>query len=819
MSEFVYRVLKVATAKVVAAFSYLYKYKQYKVMAIPLIGQISFEEERSINDPLASLQWVADNYRASMNQDTGHGAYEWEPCTFANTKIISAAGEYFKKYGAYNDIDPRSRHYKLFWDREEYRRKHGVTVPIKVPEGGCISDKDLLPMWVPGRYYGHLNYGPIKRTVDPTDADVERALKNSLQVAELQNNENKIADLLAGLSNKTVKSKKYDFMDFWDGHFHTYVAMDFAGRNGWDFGTLKGRRKGFSYIGAWVGFDTYDMIPGSTTLLIAYDMKYLNKGKEALFNMIYGYSNHINAHTDWRKNRLKENTEELKSGYRINGVAGDFGWQSEIVCLSAADNPNCARGKDAAVILYEECGSFPNLGETRTATKAAAETGGITVGQSFYWGTVGKNEHDMNGLTELFYEPFANDCIPFKNKWSAGVSEFETCGMFFGHYQNLLGEAVIDGKVVKSIDPHGNSLFEEAKIIDDYQDKIKQRTEKYHQWRAERPRNIEEALSPATNNIFKSYQERVGLQLEKLLTTHKDIGTTGKYVNSNGIIEFWSTAELKARSLAVHPPIYDIPQFLPKDYDKHGCIVEWAQPHIVYEDNDPFEFYKRGKVQNYVPEKLYVIWHDPFATDKEGEEITRDNSYGVAYVYEYPNNITKSRGGRIVASWIGRPETMDAYNEQLFYMARRWNAQIFFENDRGTVKEYAMPRKLTSWLKTEPELLSMTDIAGKTGRKYGMSIGKHVERKNKGLILLHDFFKEPVGEDLFGNPVTFLENFYCRRGLREIIKYNSKGNFDCISTLLLGMFDIRENFDLQIKERAPTIKLDDFWSRPHFVNN
>jgi len=52
--------------------------------------------------------------------------------------------------------------------------------------------------------------------------------------------------------------------------------------------------------------------------------------------------------------------------------------------------------------------------------------------------------------------------------------------------------------------------------------------------------------------------------------------------------------------------------------------------------------------------------------------------------------------------------------------------------------------------------------------------------------MLHDFYGEPLGQDDFGNEITFLHHFWCKMGLREIQKYNSKGNFDTISTMVVG---------------------------------
>jgi hypothetical protein len=767
-------------------------------MAFPLITEISFDEEKRLNDPIHSMKWVLEQYRATFDPEKGHGLYEWEPMTFANTEIVQRAGQHFKKYGRYNDIMPKSRHYKAWWDREEYRRKEGITVPIKVPPGGANSDKDLLPVWIPGSYYGQLNYGPIKRTVDPTEASAEKAMKNSLEIAETLNKEREMKLLYEGLSSRTVADKTYDFPDFWDGHFHTYVAMEVAKNLGLDFATLKSRRKGFSYVGAWKAHDLYDLYPNSLTLLIAFDLAYLNKGKEALFNMILNYADFINLHTDWSKGRLIDNTDQLKSGYTVNGVEGEFGFKSEIICLSARDNPNCARGKDAQLILWEETGSFPNLIATKDATKAAAETGGYVTGQNLYWGTVGKSDADSQGLSAIFYDPFGHDCLPYKNVYSP-QRDYEACAQFFGQYQNLLG----------AIDKDGNSDFAKAKEIDDVQDKVKKRDQKnYFRWRAERARNPEEALSPMTNNLFSPYKDKITFQIQRLETTLKNIGKAGIYMKDKSGVALVTNDVLKDQAMTWHPPIDDTADLLPKSYDPHGCIIEYSTPFRV-------SIPSGNHVFTVVPEGLYEIWHDPFATDKDAADITLTNSSGTAYVYERPNSITGTGGGRIVASWIGRPSRTEDYNEQLFLMCERWNAKMLYENDRGTVYEYAVPRKLTKWLIEEPELLSMKELSGRTGRKFGVSIGKHAERLSKGLLMLFDFLGNQMGTDIEGNPQTFIDTFYCKRALRQLLKYG-KGNYDSVSALIVGQYSIIDRVETEVHARNPTMNINSFWNRDFF---
>ena len=98
---------------------------------------------------------------------------------------------------------------------------------------------------------------------------------------------------------------------------------------------------------------------------------------------------------------------------------------------------------------------------------------------------------------------------------------------------------------------------------------------------------------------------------------------------------------MKAEGKPFHPPIDDTFDTLPKNYDMHGCIVEWFPPE--------YETYTRGnKVYTRVPEGRYVIEHDPYATDKDADDITIEHSLGAAYVYELTNTKSRSKGDRLL---------------------------------------------------------------------------------------------------------------------------------------------------------------------------
>ena len=770
-----------------------------------LVYDLSFEEERRLNDPIHSFKWVAENYRQSINPNTGFGLYEWEDITFYNTKLVSKAADHFRKYGTYNDIDPKTEpvYWDEWWDREEYRRIYGITLPIKQPKGGGISDKDLLPVWIPGKMYGHLNYGPIKRTKDPEDISLERLLKNQIDQDQRQSKEERLSLLFAGLSDNKVAQTTLDFPDFWDGHFHVYISIEFAKRLGLDASFFKARRKGFSYVGGWIAFDEFDLYPNNTVCLVAYDTKYLTKG-DGLMVMATAYSDHINKFTDWSKGRLIDTTDSLKLGYKLKGEPEEYGYKSNLLALSAKDNPSVVRGKNARLVLYEEWGTFPNIIATSEATRSTTESGNYVIGQQLYWGTIGSEDAEYEGLAKMHYNPTGYNILQYKNKYDRNPTK-PGCGCFFSHLQNMEG----------AIDEHGNSDIEKARAIFEKQKVIKEANSDastFAKWSAERATIPSEALATKTVNLFSKYKNDILLQIQRIEADPfiKSITRCGQYIRTDYGVEFISNEDANKRGLETHPPVDDDVHSLPRDHDPHGCIVEWALPFMR-------TIFDGVRQVSYIPDNLYYGRLDPYATDKDQDDIILKDSIGALYIYEAVNKLSPSRGDRLVASWLGRPDTTDKYNEQLFLCLERWNAKLLYENDRGNVYEYAKQFKLTHLLQEEPELLSMKELGGTTGRKYGISIGKHKERKTKGALLLRDRLGYPAGTDELGNIRNFIYYVYCRRLLKELLQWKLKGNFDCVSAMIVGEFQIMELFDQEVQEdNEQQFDPNSFWNREFF---
>ena len=213
--------------------------------------------------------------------------------------------------------------------------------------------------------------------------------------------------------------------------------------------------------------------------------------------------------------------------------------------------------------------------------------------------------------------------------------------------------------------------------------------------------------------------------------------------------------------------------------------------------------------QEAIPDDLYFIVHDPYGSDGFGASL------GSAYVMKRINNMSKP-DDMIVASYVGRPESQDEYNYNLFLLAQYYNARIGFENDRGEVIPYAKRKKLLHYLLPEAELFDKTSgiRIKKLNRTYGTSMGSK-QRKNQAEIYLRDWLKTPRGQQENGERKLNLHYIYDIALIDELIKYNNKGNFDRVSALLVGMFHMKDLYNKEFEQEMEQSE-DSFFNRKFF---
>lgn len=699
----------------------------------------------------------------AINPNTG--LYEIEDIAFVNTSIFTETSRYYKKHGCYTKAPKGSREYTQFWDIEEDRRKNGMTAPGKlmtVTENGKTFQK-MQEVHITGKHYGFLNYGRILMT---TEID-------TVEVGYLTGNKPKFA--------KKVGKKTIDFPRFIDGQYSYWKAKEYARQVGLHLVACKARRKGFSYMEGFDCADEINMNPYITALVTAYDMKYLTKGNQ-IMPMAKRYLDWLELQTDFSRGYLKEESDHIKLGYKREGMGHmEFGYKSELLGLSMMNNPDAPAGKDAVLIKFEESGKNPLLKEALSITLSTTEDGSVTTGHIEIFGTGGTKDANWADFEEIYYNPESFGCMSFDNVWDEN-SKGTAAGFF---YPQQTGDP-------DYVDEHGNSLETQALAYDASQETIKKKTlsqSEFIRWRAQRARCGREAFSSGSDNIFPSadiVEQRNRIEQNP---DFKYFHRAGQLVRTNNGIKFRLNDILSNEGVKVHDPILNFP--LKNGQDVAGCYVEWVSPYKEPES---------GKI----PDKLYRIWHDPYAHDKDKKNLTIKDSLGTAWVYERSNNLTYSKGDMIVASIVGRPDSVDDYNESLLRLSEYWNAQVMFENDRGDVKGYFARAKKSHLLVDEPDLEWVAHLKGKTGRGKGMHMT--TERKAQAAIFLRDWLKQSRGVDSNGVERINLHYIYDAAFLSELLKWNLTGNFDRVSAALVGMYDIKETFATKIKTASPAAK-------------
>ena len=561
----------------------------------------------------------------------------------------------------------------------------------------------------------------------------------------------------------TVQARRErTFPRFYDGDYEYFHEIDKARSQNKHMIVLKARRKGYSYKAGSMLARNYFFVKNSKNFVFAAQKEYLIG--DGLLSKAWEFLSFIDDHTAWSQPRLKDREMHKMSGYKkkVNGLEIEMGTKSQILGVSLKDNPDKVRGKAGELIFFEEAGAFPGLLKAWEVAMPTMRQGANTLGTMIAFGTGGTEGADFEGMEELFYNPDSYDCMSFENEWDVGA-QGTLCGHFVPIYENLEG----------FIDEEGNSKANEAT---EYEEKMREKkkgaadAKSLDQYIAEHPFSPQEATLQITSNLFDiaSLQEQYNKVKARQLQA---IGTAGRlYHDEKGHVKFKVDGDLK--------PITKFPHR--KDDDKTGAVVIYESP------------YKNEEQQ--VPLNLYVICHDPYGQNQSADST----SLGAAYVLKRPNNLSQP-DDIIVASYVGRPNSQDDYNRNLFMLADYYGCKIGFENDRGEVIAYAKRFRKLHKLQEEFEMLDKKELRSRNvKRQYGMHMTE--ARKRQGEIYIRDWLNTVRSTDETGKKLLNLHKIYDPALLTELIKFNHSGNFDRVMSLMIGMYHTRELYNAEVKD-------------------
>lgn len=697
--------------------------------------------------------------------DSGGFLLNIRPGKFVNTELFNEAARTYQATGRYTQFKVDSIPHRQFRRRECNRRRNGFSAPCWQNPDGSIED-----VWITGGHYNFLNYTRMERTDE-----------SSVIITE----------------HGATAKKIYSFPSFIDAQFWTWQIIEFCRRNGLHLIIDKTRRGGFSYIMAADSSNEVNLSKHKVVIHVAADNKYLIK-QGGLSDFAVNNLKFFEEKTPFKRGIFSPTTDSFKLGYRMkNGVEADDSWSSSLLSVSANNNPDCAIGKDAVTIKVEELSTMQNFDEFMNVTEPTMTVGTRTTGTLMAWGTA--TAANMQIFEQNFYNPRAFRFMAFENVFDNDARN-EVCGFFKSYAWGLEGE--IDG--VKGFDENGNSNLRIGLQLAARERIEKKKTAKtfaeYLNYLGQRALFPAESFSSASENIFSS--EALNKFEDKLRVDNSYKFYTDGELFEDGSKKIYFKSNARIRIENPDMKTYDYIQGVPRrgNEDPHGCIRVWFAPE--YE-----EIYINDRLIRSILPGTYVAVYDPVGIDKDKKEITDRHSHNSIFVIEMP----RERNGfkpKLCAAYYGRTERLEEADEK-FYRLCKWYNCIgtgLVEINRGETVSNFRKWKATKYLGYEPLYVWDSAVKEKVSTSYGYNIGSG-SKKLDGLRLLKEFLYEVIGKNEFGEDIYVFERFLDYQTILELKKFNTEGNFDRISSLiLLGIYwksiDIKGKRELASRKKV-----------------
>lgn len=645
----------------------------------------------------------------------------------------------FLEVGSYCQYPEGTSEYFKYWDEQMDRCKYGYTAD----DGDFIS----------GYNYFYLNFCPIQRIIYTTINNPDG-------------------------STKIKKTRDLQFPDFYDYDYYFFQAVEDAEGEGKHLCALKSRRKGYSYKNAAMACRNYYLFAGSKTYIYASNKQYLTE--DGILTKAWDYMDFIDKNTAWGKKRSVNTQMRKRAGFFTKDEYGneiELGFKSEIIGVTLKDNPDVVRGKAGKLIIFEEAGSFSELGAAWQIARPSVEQDGMAFGTMIAFGTGGDEDSHFETLKDMFYNPDGYNCIGFDNIWDETPSD-KKCGFFIPQYTNMDFRDDAGNRIY--MDNDGNTLrrksveyilAERRKVIENATNSVA-----VDRYVAEHCITPQEACLEFGGNIFpkKELQEQLAkIRINKSLSNMKQVGDL-----------VWEADGSLKWVIKKHGDITHYP--LKKDDDPTGSIVIWEHP------------------MKDAPIGLYILGVDPYDHDQSGT-----NSLGSTFVYKRFQDF-ENYYDIIVAEYTGRPSTAEEYYENLRKLAVYYNGRIMYENERKGLFPYFTAKHCDYLLADQPDIIS--DIVGNTKvqRKKGCHMNKQIKQWGEGLI------KDWLNEEQAPGKKN-LHNILSEPLLEELISYNDTGNFDRVMALMQVMIYREQLYNVKVKEKEKENKNRILFEGPIFT--
>lgn len=659
------------------------------------------------------------------------------PHILENMDYFRPSAIHYEKYGTFTNLRPNANPNSEYgkWIREERRRIWD----------GYVRESD--GEWVTGYLYWFLNYSPMMLS----------------KIREYKDKD-----------GKKRKSKRADRVESlpecWEGIYWRFHCLDQASNGGLynnfeggqHMAELASRGKGKSYSLASIlnhifvvgeNKDAHEKVKGIVT---AYQKEYLTK--DGVLNKFVDMANFCATNTQFPRKRLKNSLQEMTwtMGYKDMELDIERGTQNTVLGVSSKDDESKLRGKRAAKILIEEFGTFPRLVDLYNVLLPSVQDGDIIFGQIYMLGTAGDNESDFAGAQEIMYNPRGYNMYALPNvfdKYNQGKPYFV---FFFPGYVNRKGCYNEDGvsDIIKALIEILMNRYRVKYNSTDPNTIIKTI--------AEVPITPAEAIVKAGVNMFPvaDLTERIG-QLDSNPTEYNDVYVGDLVFGKDGQVEYKPTSA---------QPIRDFPH---KDNKIEGAIEIFQMPEIDKNTNKPYN-------------DRYILGADPYDDDE-----SNTMSLGSIFVLDLWTD-------RIVAEYTGRPPFADDYYEICRKLCLFYNGRLNYEyNKKGLFSHFSTRNSLyllTDVLDFLKEKQMMKDGYGNKskGTNASPAINAYARSRLRSWLLAPVPIMQTIDGEEKEVMVPRLFTVRNRALLKELINYNSEGNFDRISAMGMLML-LRED--------------------------
>lgn len=635
---------------------------------------------------------------------------------------------HYKKYGCFTSLRPNAN------PNSEYGK--WIREERNRCWNGYVRESD--GEWVTGPLYFYMNYCPI------IQSKIRKGTKQADRIV--------------------------DFPEMWEGIYWRFHYMEQARSGGLynDFlggnhgAELASRGKSKSYSMASILTHNFVLGENSTaceeivSIATAYQKEYLTK--DGVLNKFVSMANFCAEHTQFPRKRLKSSLQDMvwKMGYKDLELDIEKGTQNSVLGVSSKDDESKLRGKRAAFIGIEEFGTFPRLIDLYNVMLPSVQEGDYVFGLMYLQGTAGDNESDFAGAQEIMYNPMGYNMYALPNVYDKNNQGKRYFVFFFPGYINRKGCYNRDGvsDVVQALIEILMNRYRVKYNSTDPNTVIKTI--------AEVPITPAEAIVKTGVNMFPvtDLTERLG-QLDANLREYDDVYVGDLTISSSKEVEFKPTSD---------QPIREFPH---KDNKIEGAIEIYKLP----------EKDKSGRIFD----NRYILGCDPYDDDE-----SNTMSLGSVYVLDLWTD-------KIVAEYTGRPLFADDFYEICRKMCLFYNGRMNYENNKKGLFAYFSKMNCLYLLTDVLDFLKDKDMV------KGSSYGNKAKGTNATAAinayarnLLRSWLLRPVpviqtidGED----QEVMVPNLYTLRSralIKELILYNSEGNFDRISSMGMLML-LRED--------------------------